>query len=449
MSRKNKSEGFAKPVAIGVQRLTLAFVLLAGCILLPRSQAQTFSVIYGFTGGTGGSGPSGQLLLDASGNLFGGVNSGGDLSCNKPFGCGLIFKLDSSGTLTVLHTFSDAEDGSEPFGNMVSDASHNLYGTTAAGGDVNLVCTPGEKPTGCGVAFKLNTLTGKFTVLHRFAGGASDGSEPNGLIRDEAGNLYGTTFLGGNAGCGSSNGSCGILYKIDPTGKFTLLYSFTGGADGGLPINAVRDKAGNLYGTTINGGDLNCESNPGTGPGCGTVFEFTTAGALKVLHTFTGGQDGADNAGAIGVSEAGLIQNSAGNLLGVAPFGGHRECKSYPGCGVVYRVSTAGKETILHAFTGGSDGSMPDYGLTSDSAGNLYGTTVQGGDTSGICNPLGCGTVFKLDLDNQLTTLYSFTDGADGLYPSFLTSDASGNLYGVAQSGYAQSPGGVIFKITQ
>jgi uncharacterized repeat protein (TIGR03803 family) len=145
---------------------------------------------------------------------------------------------------------------------LVRDSAGNLYGTTLAGG--NLAC-------GCGVVFKLNT-TGKETVLHRFTGGA-DGRNPGlaGLVRDSAGNLYGATATGGFTGGVCAPNGCGTVFKLDTTGKKTVLHSFTGKADGAYPdAGLVRDAAGNLYGTTYSGGDLACG-----GGGCGVVFKLT------------------------------------------------------------------------------------------------------------------------------------------------------------------------------
>jgi uncharacterized repeat protein (TIGR03803 family) len=411
----------------------------------PSAHAQTFATLYSFTGGTDGSDPSGQLLLDASGNLFGPTSLGGDLSCNS-VGCGVIFELSAAGSQTVLHTFT-GKDGIQPSGTLASDSANNLYGTTTLGGNMNLNCIPQGKTIGCGVVFKLNKVTGKYTILHTFENGA-DGGSPNGVVRDSAGNLYGTTYLGGDAGCGNSQ-TCGTIYEVSATGKHTVLYSFTGGTDGGTPISVIRDNAGNLYGMTLVGGDLSCQAGAANGSGCGVVFEFTAGGTLKVLHAFTGGKDGQNDA-ANAATSAGLIQTSAGALFGTSPLGGLQDCKPYQGCGLVFKMSLAGKETVLHSFDGGAHGLQPTASLTSDSVGNLYGTTTLGGYVGGACYPAGCGTAFKLNPNSgELTTLYSFTDGADGFYPSYLTSDAAGNLYGVAEGGGDFGTAGTIYEITQ
>jgi uncharacterized repeat protein (TIGR03803 family) len=197
-----------------------------------------------------------------------------------------------------------------------------------------------------------------FTVLHRFTG--NDGSFPEaGLVRDAAGNLYGTTLNGGDQNC---SGGCGSVFKLDKTSKETILYSFTGGSDGEYPnAGLVRDEAGNLYGTTVAGGVS------GTGcpeyTTCGVVFKLDTTGKETVLYTFTGGADG-------GTSYARLVRDSAGNLYGTTAGGGAFAS------GVVFKLDATGHETVLHTFTGGADGGLPYAGLVRDSAGNLYGATL-------------------------------------------------------------------------
>ena len=240
------------------------------------------------------------------------------------------------------------------------------------------------------------------SVLHSFAG-RIDGTEPlfSGVIRDPAGNLYGTTYSGGTS-------NYGTVFKIDTSGNETVLYSFTGRADGRTPYaGLVRDQAGRLYGTTYNGGlrTAMCTS------GCGVVFEVNANGQEKVLHYFTGGADGALPIG-------GLIRDEAGNLYGTTQMGGAS------GSGTVFKLDATGVETVLYSFAGVPDGQYPFAGLIRDSAGNLYGTTSNGG-------AIGFGTVFKLDAAGHETVLYSFTGGSDGGSPQApLLRDKNGNLYG-------------------
>jgi uncharacterized repeat protein (TIGR03803 family) len=362
-------------------------------------------------------------------------------------------------TFSVLHSFTGGADGANPYAGLIQDSTGNFYGTTQLGGTSNL-----------GAVFKLDP-TGTEIVLHSFAGGA-DGANPySGLVQDSTGNLYGTTYYGGAP-------NHGTVFKLDPTGTETVLYSFAGGADGANPYaSLVQDPAGNLYGTTQRGGSS----------GQGTVFKIDTVGTETVLYGFTGGSDGGGPDGA-------LVLDAAGNLYGTT-FGGGDLCvhrRTY--CGVVFKLDTTGTETVLHTFTGGTDGVLPVAGVVRDSAGNLYGTTSNAGtifqlDATGTetvlysftggagggtpyaglvrdpagnlygttnyggdstCgNGSGCGVVFQLDTTGTETVLYTFTGGADGANPELgsLIRDSAGNLYGTTQLGGA-SNNGVVFKIT-
>jgi uncharacterized repeat protein (TIGR03803 family) len=219
-------------------------------------RAQSYSVLHTFTGGVGGYGPYAPVVLDRTGNLYGTAEYGGS------YGDGTVFKLDTSGTITVLHSFF--EEGQYPFGALVLDAAGNLYGTTQYGG------------LGHGTVFKVDT-SGNYTTLYSFTGGA-DGSKPMaGVVLDAKGNVYGTTFYGGSPQCSGAQG-CGVVFKLDVGGNETVLYTFAGGADGSSPWGVILDKTGNLYGTTSN-----LEST-----GWGTVFKLSKTGKKTVLHTFTG-----------------------------------------------------------------------------------------------------------------------------------------------------------------
>src|SRR5208283_4080920 len=211
--------------------------------------------------------------------------------------------------------------------------------------------------------------SGRETVLHQFAG-APDGAYPYGaLVRDQAGNLYGTTLNGGRyKQCSIGSGfGCGTVFKLDKTGKETILHSFGGTAkDGALPYaGLVLDSSNTLCGTTNGGG-------PSTD---GTVFQLDVTGKEKVLHSFTAGRDGSH-------PFAGLVRDSENNLYGTAFFGGVHN-------GTVFRVSKQGDVTVLHTFSQRKDGQNPFGGLTRDAAGNLYGSTSTGGTGC-------CGTIFQL-----------------------------------------------------
>jgi uncharacterized repeat protein (TIGR03803 family) len=369
-------------------------------------------VLYTFTGGTDGATPSASPVQDEEGNLYGTTGYGGDLNACLSYyfgtGCGTVFKADPEGKYTVLYSFTGGADGAVPYAGVTRDKKGNLYGTTVYGGDLS--CGSGA---GCGVVFKLDPA-GKETVLYTFTGGADGATPYGGLVQDQEGNLYGTTFYGGDLSCGS-RGGCGVVFKLDPGGKYTVLYSFTGGADGGLPYaGVIQDKKGDLYGTASGGGISNA----------GVVFKVDPTSKETVLYTFSGGADGSSPL-------ASLVRDQDGNLYGTASRGG------ISNAGVVFKVDPTGKETVLHAFIGVADGATPYGGLVQDQKGNLYGTTFIGGGGGGYrCSVDGCGVVFKLDPAGKETVLYTFTGGADGGLPhAGVIQDKKGNLYGTTSYG--------------
>ncbi len=318
-------------------------------------------------------------------------------------------------TFTVLYSFQGS-DGDEPRAGVIRDSAGTLYGTTYSGGDY-----------GYGVVFKIDK-PGKETVLYSFTGGM-DGANPyGGLVLGADGNLYGTTETGGYPDCIHDYG-CGTVFKIDTQGQYSVLYRFGAMPDGSFPdyVTLLPDNAGNLYGTTASGGDSNC--NPGWG--CGTVFKLDKAGRETILHTFRGTEqvDGA-------YPYAGLVPDKYGNLYGTTSEGGAPGCSR--GCGTVFKVNRAGKETVLHRFSGWPISSGPVAAVIRDDNGNLYG--VLGGYTPGN------GELFKLNKRNQETVLYSFAYG-DG-FPGFgagLLRDAKGNLYGTTIEGNNYE--GTVFKL--
>jgi uncharacterized repeat protein (TIGR03803 family) len=249
-----------------------------------------------------------------------------------------------------------------------------------------------------------------FSVFYTF--NFTDGSAPNGgLILDAAGNFYGTTQFGGKS-------NRGIVFKLNAKGQQTILYTFTGVSDGGIPIGRLlRDTKGSLYGITSLGGDPTCS--------CGTVFKLTTNGTLKVLHAFKAGKDGYQNQGQ---PELGLVM-VGGDLYGSASFGGVSGCDGSLGCGEVFKVTQTGKETVLHRFTGQADGAFPQD-LTTDQAGNIYGAA------GGSYMQGNAGTLFKFDTTGKMTTLYTFPGGADGISPRWhLLRNSKGVFHGVTQFG--------------
>ncbi len=338
-------------------------------------------------------------------------------------------------TLTTLYSFTGAPDGQWPLG-IVLDPQGSLYGSTQYGGLVN--CGPVRRPLiSCGTVFKLDT-SGQETILHRFTASGGDGMVPEGsVMRDSQGNLYGTTYYGGDPRCypGGEYYGCGIVFKLDPSGQETVLHKFEGAtnSDGAAPAaRPVQDAVGNLYGTTSNGGDAQCIPHYGE-PGCGTVFKIDTAGHETVLHRFTG----APNDGQI---PSGLIIDAHGIMYGTTTFGGKYDF------GTVFRVDPNGNETILYSFRGAAvgDGAVAGGTLTRDSQGNLYGTTTDGGNLGCASLAPGCGTVFKLSASGRESILYRFTGiNNDGFPYSTLILDDAGNLYGLEGLNYI----GTVFKL--
>lgn len=421
--------------------LCAVLVVISGILSAPApaSASDREKVLYAFEGGRDGLSPS-AVIFDTAGNLYGATFEGGNTHCDPSAGCGTVFKLEPGAkgkwSKTVLHTFNGAEDGASPSG-LVFDAAGNLYGTTIYG--------IGGGAKGYGTVFKLAPGTnGKWTetVLHIF--NDHDGSAPScTLIFDKAGNLYGITPLGGAYGFGT-------VFKLVPgmNGKWTetVLHSFDG-KDGNRPTSAlVFDSAGSLYGTTLGGGDVNyCSPN-----GCGTVFKLVPATDGKWTHTVLHSFRGKD--GSIPVSS--LVFDTAGNLYGTTEQGGDlnsNTCLGY-GCGTVFKLAPGANgswtEQVMHRFHGWTDGFYPTAGLIFDTAGNLYGTTWYG------------GKVFKLAPGTNgkwtETVLHGFK-GKDGWFPyAGLVFDAAGNLYGTTSLGgelnNCQSQFGngcgVVFEIT-
>jgi uncharacterized repeat protein (TIGR03803 family) len=504
----------------------------------------TEKILHNFSaGGNDGWEPSAALIFDSAGNLYSTTDNGGAPKCSKTGGCGTVFELSpSSGgqwTEQILYTFGDAEAFDVTPQDILFDSTGNIYGTTFEGGGE--LC--------CGSVFKLTQSSGHWTgtILYTFTGLNREGYYPNndivlgpsgqiygttqyggptgangtvfeltpngtgytqstmygfpfadgnrpetGLVADASGNFYGSTLLGGGANVGS-------VFKLTPSGKESLLYSFSGTSDNGNnsvfpssllldaaanlyaaaeetgtkqygsvfelspaahgtyteknldnlsgvidhPLgNLIFDKSGNLYGTAVDGGTN----------GFGAVFELTPQanGTFKQTVIYSFGGYPIDGAG----PSAGLIFDAAGNLYGTTAHGGpSSNCKGALlkpiGCGTVFElIPTAGgawQEQMLHSFAGStSDGAIPAGNLITDANGNLYGATAEGGIKSNECKggpgPAGCGTVFELSLANgnwTETILYEFTNAnGDGGYPEAgLVEDAAGNFYGTTLHG--------------
>ena len=412
-------------------------VLLGFGVLLGAARAQTESVLHSFCARINcndGEGLQAGLLLDRQGNLYGTTNTGGPYDlCGRQEGegCGLVFKLSPKGKETVLYDFCErgypCTDGGNPLAGLTFDQKGNLYGTTEYGG------AHGE-----GVAFKL-TPEGKYAVLYSFCArdNCTDGYHPAaGMVLDQKGNLYGTTEVGGAYGAG-------VVFRLTPEGKETVLYSFCAHnncTDGyGSVAGLVFDQKGNIYGTTEYGGAGDCYG------GCGVVFKLTPEGKYTVLYSFcaqSGCIDGAN-------PQAGLVFDQKGNLYGTTSGGGivyNHYCPYEQGCGVVFKLTPKDKETVLYSFCpqNCADGYFPVAGLTVDQNGNLYGTTTGGGMRgAGVVfklTPKGKETV--------LYNFCAQTNCADGANPyAGLVLDQKGNLYGTTYFGGAYESG-TAFKLT-
>lgn len=323
-------------------------------------------------------------------------------------------------TESILYSFTGGSDGASPNGGVIADSAGNLYGTTYSGGDLG-ACGG----AGCGVVYKLSPgATGwTQTVLHTFAG--PDGANPSaGLVFDKAGNLFGTTSSGGRYTCHGSG--CGVIFMLSPTSngwKEKVIYNFGGGTDGFAPYYGLTmDSSESLYGVAITGGNLvNCASHT---YGCGVAFKlwhWPAGWNFDVLYNFTDSDSSSPSSG--------LILDAEGNLYG-AGTGNLR--------GVVYQLSPAAektwKDTTLFTFDG-ADGYAPG-GLIFDTHGNLYGPTYWGGTGGGLVdcedNQPGCGAVFEITRTSGTsneTVLHNFS-GTDANPNGSLIFDAAGNLYG-------------------
>lgn len=323
------------------------FACLALLVFCGNSQAHKPQRLYEFNGNPDGAGPIGDLVADPAGNLYGVTLWGGGSSACGIGGCGAVFEVTPQGRETLLYGF-DNTDGSGPMGGLALDKEGNLYGTTSGGGRGH-----------DGVVFEL-ARNGTETVLHSFTG--KDGAYPEAsLLLGPKGTLYGTTYSGGIPGDCAGLG-CGTVFKLKPDGTEKVLYAFKGGEDGSYPsAGLVKDKSGNLYGTTVQGGGPSCQ-----GAGCGTVYKLSPDGTEFILHSFAGGSDGA-------YPQTNLVMDSDGNLYGATPNGGGFGCNGN-GCGIIFKVSPRGRETVVYRFEGAEDGRSPS-GLTIDLAGNLYGAS--------------------------------------------------------------------------
>jgi uncharacterized repeat protein (TIGR03803 family) len=443
-------------LATGVIVAVMVFVLAS-----TASAEWKEKVLYSFQGVPDGAVPTGALVFDKAGNLYGATGDGGASTCDGPGQCGTVYQLappaknGGAWTETVLHVFKGHayNDGATPEGGLVIDQAGNLYGTTGYGGSGP--CTLLGGAVGCGTVYELSPPAKQGdpwteTVLYSFQG-SKDGFVGFGdLVFDTAGNVYGATLFGGGKGttCNSLyGGQCGTVFKLSPPkqkgGKWTekVLHRFAGGMDGANPNGGlVLDSKGSVYGTTYAGG----------GKDWGTVFQLKPsnqkggAWSERMIHRFQGSQDGVNPA-------AGLTFGSDGDLYGTTLTGGRGG-----GGGTVFRLtpptknSGLWKKVILYGFRGTNDGVDLEAALVVDSKGNLYGTALDSGGTF--------GTVFRLTPPTQkggtwtFNLLYGFQGVPDGGQPSArLIFDNNGNLYGTTQAGgngqACQGGCGAVFRV--
>lgn len=376
--------------------LPIIYVAMSALFVVASAFAQTPVTIHNFGANEKSMVPIifwRELLADSQGNLYGTTYFGGSFSSGTVFELSPPTTSGASWTETLLHTFAGGTtDGTNPGGRLVTDSSGNLYGATYSGG-----------PKGYGTVYQLvppSSVGGAWTenVLHQFSG--PDGLNPaSGLLIDAAGNLYGSTENGGT--CNTS----GIVFELSPPSVSgaawteTILHNFNGGChghvDGSVPIGDLTfTKSGAILGGTFWGGTT----------GIGTIFQLNppqsghTQWEEKVLYSFLGTTDGYHPLG-------GVIADHAGNLYGTTQDGGTSSaCPTSQGCGVVFELSpptapgNPWTENTLYTFTGGNDGAAPSTPLIFDDGGNLFGTATEGG--IGTCNGLqvtgGCGSIFEL-----------------------------------------------------
>lgn len=372
---------------------TMIAIIAVGCM---TASAQSLTTLYSFSG-TDGQSPSAALVQGTDGNFYGTTAAGGTHHQ------GTVFKIDSAGNLTTLHSFSGFPlDGAVPTAGLVQGTDGNFYGTTASGGMFYL-----------GTVFRM-TPAGELTVSHSFNALTGEGAIPTGgLVQGSDGNFYGSTVSGGAH-------HKGTVFKITSLGALTTLHSFgDSSGDGAVPAaGLVQGADGNFYGTTAFGGTSYQ----------GTVFRITPAGAVTLLHSFSASTtEGA-------APFAALAQGSDGNFYGTTALGGmHSQ-------GTVFTIDSTSSLTTLHSFSGSpNEGAGPLAGLVPGSDGNFYGTTAGGGAHYQ-------GAIFKITSTGNLTTLHSFSGfPTEGTGPvAGLLQGSDGNFYGTTAAGGAHYRGTVF-----
>jgi len=414
-------------------------VLIAACnvALAASLNAQTETVLYSFTGGSDGGVPYSGLVMDFRGNLYGTTQEYGDNTCPYTYkGCGTVFELQREGAgwnYEVLYNFQGGADGWQPASVLTFDSKGNLYGTTLFGGS--------SDGAGYGTVFELERTTSGWqeSILYAFTGGADGGNPTAGVVFDEAGNIYGTAGAAGSTNC--QGVGCGVVFKLTPSPgawKETVLHTFTG-FDGSNPSEGVTlvpaSGASPLLGPpgTIFGTTLYGGDSQLAYSGDGVIFELIPSGSNYLYRTLYKFPSHLGNPGGP------LIFDGSGNLYGMDGHGG-----SY-NYGAVFELSPTATEPFgswfeqdIYPFYGPNGAFGVDQSVVMDKAGNLYGTTAGGGSGS-LCGA-GCGTVFRLSKTPQgswhESGLYSLPGGVGGWSPfSGVILGGRGQLYGMAVIG--------------
>ncbi len=444
-------------------------------VLAASLSAQTEKVLFNF--GSDGASPTAPLVEDARGNLYG-VSAVGGTGCS--FWCGVVFELSppasktAAWTETVIHNFgATPNDGIIPGPNagLVMDKAGNLYGTTTSGG-ANCASIQG-----CGTVFELSppTTTGGTwteTILYSFQGtlnNATDGFQPYaGVVFDAAGNLFGTTRVGGTGfNCDGIAGDCGTVFELSPPvvpgGQWTetIVHNFGSWLyDGGNPVAPLIISQGRLFGTTSAGGRYSC-SDGDSSFGCGTVFQLdppSKSGGQWTEHSVPLGQSQGG-----WYANGALVRGTDGKLYGTTVFGGPGACGNANvtlGCGTVFQITPAitmphlGPLKTIYNFTGGADGAFPRSSLLTDKTGSFYGVASQGGLGS-TCTSIGggirgngtdCGTLFQVKSASAgswtETTLHEFQGGSDGTAPWNVIRNRAGDFLGTTGAGGSGCTGG-------
>jgi len=388
--------------------------------------AKGFTVLYSFQAAPDGTVPLAGVILDKAGDIFGTTSTGGAL------GNGAVFELKhvhKAYTESVLHSFAST-DGTTPIAAPFEDASGDLFAAASAGGG----------SSGYGTLVELSPQKKGYGETGLFAFDFADGANPEAGFFDASGALYTTAFSGGAD-------SYGDIVKASASGlSATDVYDFQGPPDGASPDSSlVADAGGALYGTTYYGGNGSCPQGEHLFYHCGVVFKFVPSGhggAESVLYMFQGGNDGAD-------PYDGVVLDNSGNIYGTTIYGGDTNCGnrgSPNGCGTVFKLTPQQgggyKESILYSFKGSADGQYPYGGLTAKGD-TLYGTTEFGGGSTACA--IGCGTIFKLTESGKGYAVVHSFQSTDGANPQAGLSAKGSALYGTTAGG-GSAGNGVVFE---